>query len=67
MGIPLVHSVADIHSGVVVAVTTLNSLPRREEGELLEDRLGSLVEEKLEHSLKNEVSAVISSDATSCH
>jgi hypothetical protein len=56
VGIPLVHGVADIHSSVVVAVTALNSLPRREEGELLEDGLGSLVQEKLEHDLKNNVS-----------
>jgi hypothetical protein len=52
VGIPLVHSVADIHRSMVVTVSTLNSLPGGKKGELLEDRLGSLVQEKLEHFLK---------------
>jgi hypothetical protein len=43
MGVPLVHLVADIHSSVVVPITALNSLARREKGKLLEDV------EKLEH------------------
>lgn len=45
MGIPLVHLVTDIHCSVVVPISALDGLARREERKLLEDRLV----EKLEH------------------